>query len=185
MEYLGIADFDYLSARLLLLSGLATTGFPLAAQAIEKLLKLFMLLYEKIVNNRELTVKEMQGYSHNLVSLFNYLKERVKEQFDSSWENYFQALQDSYYRRYPEGWKIHKYEVEAVKLDMVYCHLRNRIITNFPNEEINAAKKFGTFVINAYTKEIKNIIKNRNGILPREIFYLNNESAANFDINFD
>jgi len=55
-ELLGIEDFDYFSARLLLLSGLATSGFPLASQATEK---------------------ELKKYSHNLLGLFDYMKKRV------------------------------------------------------------------------------------------------------------
>ena len=120
MKYLGIADFDYLSARLLLLSGFANTGFPLAAQAFEKLLKLFMVFYEKITNNQELTKRDMKKYSHNLLELLKYLKERAPANFDSTWKDYLKTLQESYYRRYPEGWKLHSYEVEVSRLDQTF-----------------------------------------------------------------
>ena len=185
MDYLGIADFDYLSARLLLLSGLATTGFPHAAQAIEKLLKLFMLLYEKITNNSELTKRDLKKYSHKIVELFKYLEERILVNFDAGWKCYLQILQDSYDRRYPEGWKIHSYDVEAENLDKLYCYLRNNIISNFPEEEKARAKQLGTFIYDAYSEEIREIIKRRGGIPPKEIFHLNNNSAKDFDIDFD
>lgn len=185
MEYLGIADFDYLSARLLLLSGFATTGFPLAAQAIEKLLKLFMLLYEKITNNRELTKKDMKKYSHNLLDLFKYLKERVQANFNSTWEDYIKTLQESYYRRYPEGWKLHSYEVEVNRLDQTFSYLRNNIIANFPREERDRTRQFGTFIYDAYSEEIQNLIKRNGGIPPKALFYLKNNSAKDFNIELN
>ena len=78
ISYLGIADFDYLSARLLLLSALGNTGLPKAAEAFEKLLKLFILLASKIQDNKELTEKDLKKeYGHNLVDLFNSTKKYI------------------------------------------------------------------------------------------------------------
>jgi len=185
MEYLGIADVDYLSARLLLLSGFATTGFPLAAQAIEKLIKLFILLYEKITNNRELTKGDIKKYSHDLMGLFKYLKKRVPANFDSTWQDYLKTLQDSYSRRYPEGWKLHSYELEVNRLDQTFSYLRNNIIANFPKEERGRTRQFGTFIYDAYSEEIQNIIKRNGGIPPKDLFYLKNNSAKDFDIDFN
>jgi len=186
-EYLGLADFDYLSARLLLLSGLATTGFPLAAQAIEKLLKIFLLLYEKRINNRVVTKIELiREWKHRLTKLFKYLNQNIDVPFDSTWDHYLQKLEDAYKkRRYPEDWTKHKYDVEVVTLDKVYCYLRNITIAYFPEKEKEEVRKLGTFIYNAYTEENKDKIKEWDGIPPDKLFYLRNESAKDFNIDFN
>jgi hypothetical protein len=108
IEYLGLADMDYLSARLLLMSGLATTGFPKAAEAFEKIFKLFLMLEAKISSNAELTESDLKSYSHNLIKFFNEVKTKLPDtNFDSAWDDYLKTLQESYTRRYPENWKEH------------------------------------------------------------------------------
>jgi len=44
-EYLGLADIDYLAARILILNGLPSVGLAKSAEAFEKQFKLFFLIY--------------------------------------------------------------------------------------------------------------------------------------------
>src|SRR3989337_1052290 len=105
-EYLGIADMDYLSARVLLLNGLTHTGLAKAAEAFEKLFKLFLILEAKITRNEELTQKELKQYNHKLVKLFGLVMTRShKKTYHQSVKNYFAQLQNAYSLRYPESWK--------------------------------------------------------------------------------
>lgn len=62
---------------LLLVMWLASTGFPKAAEAIEKIFKLFLILEAKIPRNVELTEKDMKSYGHNLIKLLNKVKTKL------------------------------------------------------------------------------------------------------------
>jgi hypothetical protein len=184
IAYLGLADIDYLSARLLLLSGLVTTGFPKAAEAFEKLLKLFLLLEAKISSNVDLTEKQMKAYSHNLIKLFDVVKTKIPNtQFDQSWDDYFKILQDSYTRRYPENWTVFQITYSLGQLDKGYVFFRNGIIGNFPPEEQARVREFGTFIYDAYRGDRSKIIKDAGSLTPAEIFKLRNDSFNDFDID--
>jgi len=184
LAYLSIADFDYLSARILLLFGLAHTGFPKAAEAFEKLFKLFLLLGTKIIKNEELTERDLKIYKHKLVTLFNKIKPMIPVNFDKSYDDYFLFLQETYHKRYPENWESFKYEVEISKLDNSYLYLRNSIVKNFPPEEHKRVQQFGGFISDGYSEKIKEIINKRTGNSLKGMLLQDNEHIKNYDISF-
>ena len=104
IQYLAIADIDYLSARLLLVCGVPFTGLPKAAEAMEKIFKLFLMLEAKITEEEELQDTDLKNYRHRLTKLFNTVKKKVPAQFDSSWDKFIEELELSYKRRYPDTW---------------------------------------------------------------------------------
>jgi hypothetical protein len=186
IEYLGLADMDYLSARLLLMSGLATTGFPKAAEAIEKIFKLFLILEAKISRNVELTEGDMRSYGHNLIKLLNEVKTKLPNTtFVSNWDDYLKILQDSYTRRYPENWKEFRLTVNLDQLDKVYSYLRNNVILNFPQEEQTRTRQFGTFIYDAYRGDLSKRIQKTGALSPAEILKWKNHSFDDFDIDFE
>ena len=184
IEYLGLADMDYLSAKLLLMSGLANTGFPKAAEAIEKIFKLFLILEAKISRNVELTERDMKSYGHNLIKLLNEIKTKLPNTtFVSNWDDYLKTLQDSYTRRYPENWKEFQLNVNLDQLDKVYSYLRNGVILNFPQEEKTRARQFGTFIYDAYRGDLSKRIQKMGALSPAEILKWKNHSFNDFDID--
>ena len=186
MEYLGLADMDYLSARLLLMSGLATTGFPKAAEAFEKILKLFLILEAKISSNVELTEGDMKSYGHNLIKLLNEVKTKLPDTtFDSTLVDYLKTLQESYTRRYPENWEAHHLTINLDHLDEAYSYFRNNVILNFPQEEQTRTRQFGTFIYDAYRGDISKRIKKSGALPPAEILKWKNHSLGNFNIDFE
>lgn len=183
VAYLGLADFDYLAARVQLLSGLGVSGLAKAAEAFEKILKLFLMLEAKISRNEELDPKYLKTYSHNLLKLFQEVKNRVAAaSWDPGWEEYLQSLQDSYSRRYPEHWKEFYIEVDIDKLDMAYAYLRGNVSRNFPKEEKDRAQQFGTFIGDAYSPDLMNFIKGRGGLTPSEALRLHNKHIDEMNI---
>jgi len=184
LAYLALADFDYLSARILLLFGLAHTGFPKAAEAFEKLFKLFLLLEAKIIKNEELTDKDLKNYKHKLITLFEKIKPMAPVKLDKSFEDYFLFLQETYHKRYPENWKSFKYEVDISKLDDTYLYFRSGITQNFPPEEQERVKQFGGFISDGYSKKIIEIINKRTGKSLKEMLLQDNEHIKNHDISF-
>lgn len=184
LAYLAIADMDYLSARLLLLSGLTLTGLQKASDSFEKLLKLFLLLEAKINKEVELDTKELVEFKHQLAKLFDVVRKNVPAKFDDTWSKYFQQLEDSYKFRYPESWKEAQLINDLETFDKAYSYLRNNIIANFPKEENKKVMEFGGFIYRQYSTEIIQKIKNLGGLTPKDIFYKNNKSAKAFDIDF-
>jgi hypothetical protein len=69
LAYLGIADFDYLSARVLLRHGLVVTGLAKVSDAFEKIMKLNLILEAKITRNEDLDPEKVKAYLHNLRAL--------------------------------------------------------------------------------------------------------------------
>jgi HEPN domain-containing protein len=183
LSYLGIADFDYLSARLLLQNGLVFTALPKAAEAIEKLLKLFLLLEAKITRNEELDEKRMKAYGHNLTRLFAELKVKAPATFGADWDDYLTLLQDSYAQRYPEQWEELRIETSVNQLDSAYTYLRNSIIQNFPLEEQDRVRHFGTFIYDAYTNDVRELIRRLGGQAPGELLRHSNKSFELLDID--
>ncbi len=182
LSYLGIADFDYLSARLLLLNGLIFSALPKAAEALEKLIKLFILLEAKIQRNEELTAEQLKSYGHNLIKLLNELKKKIPIDFGPDWDVYFQLLQDSYTQRYPEKWTEMHIETSVHQLDTVFTYLRNNIIQNFPIEEQQRARHFGTFIYDCYSSDVRALIGLLGGRQPGELLRHMNESFNQLDI---
>lgn len=186
IEYLGLADMDYLSARLLLMSGLATTGFPKAAEAFEKIFKLFLMLEAKISSNAELTESDLKSYSHNLIKLLNEVKTKLPNTtFESTWDDYLKTLQESYTRRYPENWRVFRLTVSLDQLDKAYSYLRNNVILNFPQEEQTRTRQFGTFIYDAYRGDVSKRIKKSGALPPAEILKWKNHSLDNLNIDFE
>lgn len=183
LAYLGLADFDYLAARILLLSGLGNSGFAKAAEAFEKLLKLMLMLEAKITRNEELDPKELKTYSHDILKLFHEVKGRIGAQFDTTWDEYFEFLRDSYSRRYPEHWKEFRLEVDIDKLDKAYAFLRGNVVPNFPAEEQDRVQQFGTFLGDAYPQEIIKFIKSRGVLPPGEALRLHNKHLDEMKIS--
>ena len=85
ISYLGIADFDYLSARLLLLCGIGNTGLSKSAEAFEKLFKLFLMLEARITQNIELVPKDLKKYNHKLGRRFTDVKLKSGAKFEKEW----------------------------------------------------------------------------------------------------
>lgn len=185
LSYLAIADMDYLSARLLLLCGLTHTGLSKAAEAFEKLLKLFLILEAKISDDSSLEGSCLKNiYKHRLCKIWIDVKSKTHKTFDDSWDKYFEQLEKAYKTRYPEGWKIGKFENNIDHLDSVYSYLRKNVSSNFPLEEIIKTKQFGGFIYKAYTPEINDIIKKLGGVLtPKDVFLKNNKKIADFGID--
>jgi hypothetical protein len=183
ISWLGLADFDYLSARILLLCGLGNTGLVKAAEAFEKIFKLFLMLEAKITENKELNEKDLKIYGHNIEKLFAAVKSKIPVSFDKKWDDYFKMFEDCYSRRYPEHWKEHIININLRDLDEAYTYFRNGVIFNFPDEEKARAKDFGTFLYGPYNADVKNWIKTQGGKTPSEILTLNNLSFDVLDIN--
>lgn len=182
INYLGLADFDYLAARLRLSCGLLT-GFAKAAEAFEKILKLFLILEAKISQDEELDPKDLKVYGHSLTKLFGEVKRRVPDvTWDSGWDDYFRSLEESYAKRYPEHWKEFSIEIDIDKLDRVYAYFRGNVSRNSPKEEKDRAQQFGTFIGDAYTQEFLTFIKSRGGLTPMEILRSDNKHLDQMNI---
>lgn len=185
-EYLGIADMDYLSARILLLNGVTHTGLSKAAEAFEKIFKLFLIIEAKITKNEELTQKELKQYEHKLVKLFELVMSKLPQKtYHQSIKNYFIQLQSAYSLRYPESWKQALLINSLEDLDKLYCYFRNNITTNFPLEEQEKVKFFGTFILNAYNNSVLSYIKKLGGMSPKEALSQHNKYYEELNINKD
>lgn len=185
LEYLGIADMDYLSARALLINGLAHTGLSKAAEAFEKLFKLFLILEAKITRNEHLSQKDLKKYEHKLVKLFEFVVTKIPgaSPYDKSWKEYFEQLETAYRVRYPESWKEAKFVNDLTNLDQAYCYFRNNITVNFPKDEHVKTKIFGTFIINAYNPDVVDYIKSQGGLSPKELLSKSNKYLNEFNID--
>ncbi|MBF0289993.1 MAG: hypothetical protein HQM14_19425 [SAR324 cluster bacterium] len=184
-EYLGLADVDYLAARLLILNKIPTVGLSKSAEALEKQFKLFFLIYEKITNNKELTIKEMKNRGHNLIEMMESYNSVAPQNhlLGEDWREYLSVLQESYNRRYPEHWEEWKIKLDINQLDQAYTYLRNINVSNIPQELKNRALEFGTFLGDIWRDE-DSIEKVRNLGLktPMEILELCNQSYEELTI---
>lgn len=92
IQFLNTATDDYIGARCCLLNGLITSGYVLSEQAIEKLLKSFILL---------LSPNEKLSRKHILTPLMETLQEVSKIDL-SRYANLFNVLTKAYpFLRYP------------------------------------------------------------------------------------
>ena len=183
MQYLAVADLDYLSARLLLFSALPSSGLPKAAEAIEKLLKLWLMLEAKINRKEELGAKDLKRFNHDLPALFRHLRQSVSADFDTSWDSYLLELQDAYSRRYPDQWLVKMtWVIDLDRLDQAYSYLRKGVVENFPEEEVQQARKFGGSLLAAYDGVISDSISKKGGMPPLRILEVENKCLNQFVI---
>lgn len=181
LNYLRLADMDYLSARLLLANGLLWSGLPKASESIEKLIKLFLVLEAKINRNEHLTAKQIRKYGHNLPELLNALRQKVPVEFNESWDRYFQSLQDAYSHRYPETWQHEmSWKASLEDLDSCYAYLRTNVTANFPFEEQEIANKFGAGLFEVFTGDFMDSLRAQGGSHPKDILALNNKHIDSF-----
>jgi len=182
LNYLGIADMDYLAARLLMLSGNPFCGMPKAAEALEKIMKLFLILEAKISRNEDLIAKDLKKYSHNLIKLSNKVESLCPMQLGENWKKYLEKLQKSYYDRYPDNWANEmEWTSDIDNLDAIYAYLRQNISNNFPLEEEKVAKRFGVNIIPAYNDEIVGIIEEAGMLSPIDLLAKNNKQIDKFN----
>ena len=185
LAYLGIADFDYLSARILLLDGLTFTGLPKAAEAFEKIVKLVLMLEAKISRNEELTPGALRRFGHELGALLVELRTRTAIPIAVDVDQYFAMLKDAAAHRYPEAWKEYEATLSIGQLDSLYAQLRNLAVANFPVEEKERARCFGTFIGDAYTPETIEKIRELGGRSPWELLAYRNDSHEAFDLDHE
>jgi hypothetical protein len=183
LAYLGIADFDYLSARVLLRNGLVFAGLPKAAEAFEKIIKLNLTLEAKISRNEELEPPDLKRFGHDLVRLLGEFRLRTGVATEPEIESYFAMLQDATAHRYPEHWKTYQATLNIVQLDHLYAQFRNLCVANFPLEERERARCFGTFLGDAYTATMVARIEELGGQSPWKLLAYRNESIDQFDID--
>lgn len=185
LAYLGIADFDYLAARVLLRDGLIFSGLPRAAEAFEKIVKLNLILEVKISRNEELEPEDLKRFGHDLPKLLIEFADRTKVPVQPEIGPYFAMLEDSAAHRYPEHWKTYKADINIDLLDRLYGQFRNLAVANFPVEERERARCFGTFLGDAYTPEMIARIDELGGRSPWDLLAYRNESLKTFDLDHD
>jgi hypothetical protein len=185
IAYLGIADFDYLASRVLLRDGLIFSGLPRAAEAFEKILKLNLILEAKITRNDDLKPEDLKRFGHDLPKLLTEFRSRTSIGVEPEIEPYFAMLKDSVAHRYPEHWKTYKAEMNIDLLDHLYAQFRNLAVLNFPIEERERARCFGTFLGDAYTPEMVSRIQGLGGRSPWDLLAFRNESLESFDLDHE
>jgi hypothetical protein len=183
LAYLGIADFDYLSARVLLRDGLIFTGLPKAADAFEKIIKLNLMLEAKISRNEELAPEDLKRFGHDLGALLAAFRKRTGNLVPTGITAYFAMLQDAAAHRYPEHWKTYKAEMDIDLMDSTYANFRSIASSNFPAEERERASSFGTFIGDAYTPAMIDRIKEIGGRSPWDLLCYRNAALDKFDVN--
>jgi hypothetical protein len=189
LTYLFLADIDYLSARLLILHGLVSTGLPKASEAFEKLIKLFIILAVRIRSQKELTEKQLKKhFGHSLPKLFAELKRFAPVTFNADWDAFIEHLGDCYALRYPDGWR-EPFHVKASidHIDECYCYLRNGIILSLPPEELDTARVFGGIVFQGtvHIGQSNPMIDTRPTWPLDEILKQSNRSFSDFNIKHD
>jgi len=177
-----MADMDYLAARLLLLSGNPFCGMPKASEAIEKIMKLFLVVEAKISRNEELSAKELKKYSHNLINLADKVETICPMQLRGEWKKHLEELQKSYDMRYPDKWANKmEWKSDIDNLDSIYAYLRQNISKNFPAEERPTADRFGGNIISAYNDEIVEKIEEAGMLSPINLLSKKNKQRDKFN----
>jgi hypothetical protein len=185
LAYLGIADFDYLSARVLMRHGLVFTALAKASDAFEKIMKLNLILDAKISRNQDLEPDEVKTYLHNLRGLLDGFEDRTGMSVGSETREYFAMLQEATKRRYPEYWTSYRAQLNIPMLDEVYAQFRNVAVANFPAEERDRARSFGTFIGDVYTSEMIEQIKKLGGDSPWDLLAFENQALARLDLDHE
>jgi hypothetical protein len=183
IAYLGLADFDYLSARVLMWNGVLNTALQKAAEAFEKILKVNLLLEAKISRSEELTPGDLMRFDHHLGKLLEEFKTRAKVTVHADTEKYFAMLQDAYSRRYPEHWKRFEAEWNVSYMDAVYVNLRDTAVENFPIEERERARCFGTFLGDLYKPDVIKQLEAIGARSPWELLAYKNDFMSHFNID--
>jgi hypothetical protein len=94
-------------------------------------------------------------------------------------------LRDAAARRYPEHWKTYQAELNIDMLDELYAQFRNLAAMNFPVEEHDRARCFGTFLGDAYTPTMVERIEELGGQSPWVLLGDRNQSFAKFDLDHE
>ena len=185
LAYLGIADFDYLSARVLLRHGLVVTGLAKASDAFEKISKLNLILEAKITRNEDLEPEKVKAYLHNLRALLADFEARMGVSVGPETHEYFAMLQEATKRRYPESWSSYKAQLNIPMLDEIYAEFRKVAVQNFPMEERARARCFGTFIGDAYTADMIARIKELGGDSPWDLLAFDNQALERLNLDHD
>lgn len=183
LSYMALADMDYISARALIFSGLFLRGNAVFADAMEKQLKLFLILITYLEDKKELSLKEIRSYAHNLNLLFNEIKKRALKHginFSEELDKLFSVLEGERERLYPEKWEKHTIDIDISKYDSAYKYFRNLNISNLPFEEIERGRQIGGFLFDSYTPEF---LERLYGFTPGKAFKYKNDSLNDFDID--
>lgn len=182
---LGVADIDYLSARLLFMSGLPTVGMSKASEALEKLLKIAIVCLSKIQENKDLEDNDLKKYGHNLIRLLDEYNRLIPvEEFKLKGEpEILKNLMAAYSLRYMSGSGDFELGFSLDHFDHWYSFLRNQIVLNLPMELREDSKQFGTFLGNLYETDIKDIVQPYGLLLPGDILQLSNDKFENLDID--
>jgi hypothetical protein len=182
IAYLGLADFDYLSARVLMWNGVQNTGLQKAAEPFEKILKVNLMLEAKISRNEELTPRDLVQLGHHLGKLLEEFRARAKVTVHPDTERYLAMLQDAYAKRYPEHWKRFEAEWNVGYMDAVYVNLRDTAVENFPKEERERARSFGTFLGDLYKPDVIKQLEAIGARSPWELLAYKNDFMSHFNI---
>jgi len=142
-QLLGMADFHYLSARILFLHILYPTAWHTSATAVEMYFKMVLFLKGN---------QDTRRYGHNLAKI-------VKEtgiKLDPEAKKIMSDLEKSYKgKKYPDSWEsdvIWKDDLD--RLDILVRQLRNLILEQIPIEEKKSIQ------------DILKILTKRNSLMP-------------------
>ena len=178
LSYLGLADSDYVAARLLLLSGLPFPGMAKALEALEKQLKLYFLLKEKLEAGRHLTPDDLKARRHGLRKMVKDFNDAAPLacQISSAWDPLLKTLEKAYKRRYPEDWNEWEVEFDLSQFDELYSFLRGLNAANFEPQEQSRAAQLGTFLGDYWRlANVDQLIRDRGLMPPMDVVRLNNE----------
>jgi len=176
VDYLGIADIDYLSARLLFMSGFPIVAMAKAAESIEKLFKILIVMITRIYFQQELTDDDLKKrYGHNLEKLLKGYNEiapdNAKLVGDTAILN---NLQMAYNLRYSGKDKDIKLVFALDEFDRWYVLLRNLIVENIPQELKAEVTQFGTFHGKLYESGIEKLLSEYETMRPGDVLRYKN-----------
>ncbi|HND90968.1 MAG TPA: hypothetical protein PLI75_04240 [Anaerolineales bacterium] len=185
MDYLGIADIDYLSARLLFMSGFPIVAMAKAAEALEKLFKILIVMITRIYSQVELTDDQLKkDYGHDLGKLLKgYNKiapESVRLIGDTT---ILDNLRKAYNLRYTGRDKEINLEFSLEEFDKWYVLLRNLIVRNTPKELAIEVRQFGTFHGKLYEAGMEKILSQYRTLRPGDILRYQNAMFDKLDVD--
>jgi HEPN domain-containing protein len=114
--FLQNATEDYLGARVSFLNGLIQPGYISAQQAIEKILKCYVLLLSPNENLRD----KMKYPTHDLQSLLKGLSKLTGESYDTFNEYCFILSKVYYCLRYPEKKFINDFSINRLSTESIH-----------------------------------------------------------------
>lgn len=196
LSLLGAADMDYVASRSLMLSGVFLPATAKAAEAVEKLLKLFAMCEHGIDTGQLAAPQQVKKFGHGIVGLFERMVNRLRADVDPNllaspdavwvWE-FVQHLQEAYKRRYPDSWAMNmRYSIDDLfKLDAVYTWIRNGVVHNMSPEYQEQARLFGASFASAYTPEVLAAIRSNGALTPFDLLRLHNGKLPELEIRHD